>query len=227
MRRRQLCFAAAAAALSHAFRLPPAPTIGTALLAATAAFNDQSIPEAELSAEHLLTRAVGFGNDRGALSWNKQEPLSPEAQADFERMCAQRLERTPVQYILGDWDFLDLTLAMRPPVLIPRPETEELVDHVLKSHGASAESSSGRASTFLDVGCGTGAIGLALLHGMRSSTCVAIDLSADAVAAGHIALQGDAHGLPELRARPLRAQALVGGNDTWRKGGGGGGAFWH
>ena len=152
MRRRQLCFAAAAAALSHAFRLPPAPTIGTALLAATAAFNDQSIPEAELSAEHLLTRAVGFGNDRGAIELEQQEPPSPEAQADFERMCARSDSSAHPFNTFWVTGTFSTTLAMRPPVLIPRPETEELVDHVLKSHGASAESSSGRASTFLGRG---------------------------------------------------------------------------
>ena len=45
------------------------------------------------------------------------------------------MERVPVQYILGDWDLHDLTLEMRPPVLIPRPETEELVEHVLEALG--------------------------------------------------------------------------------------------
>jgi release factor glutamine methyltransferase len=178
---RRLCLAAAAAFTHAAFRLPAAPTVSSALSVATAAFETSCVPEAALSAEYLLTRAAGFGNDRGALSRNGQDVLSIEAKCEFERMCAMRLERTPVQYILGDWDFHDLTLALRQPVLIPRPETEELVEHVLQAH-ARPEREAEAARTFLDVGCGSGAIGLALLHSLSDSTCVAIDVSAEAVA---------------------------------------------
>lgn len=178
---RRLCLAAAAAFSHAAFRLPPAPTVASALRMATAAFHDGLVPEAALSAEHLLARAAGFGNDRAALGRNGQDVLSIEAKLEFEQMCALRLKRTPVQYILGDWDFHQLTLALRAPVLIPRPETEELVEHVLKSH-ARPERETEAARTILDVGCGSGAIGLALLHSLRDSSCVAIDVSAEAVA---------------------------------------------
>ena len=75
----------------------------------------------------------------------------------------------PVQYILGDWDFHALTLAVR-PLLIPRPETEELVELVLDAHGARGAE---RAATFLDVGCGSSAIGLALLRALPAARCVA------------------------------------------------------
>ena len=119
------------------------------------------MPEASLSAEHLLTRAAGFGSSRAALASQLNSPLDEDARDLFAEMCARRLERVPVQYILGDWDFHALTLAVRPPVLIPRPETEELVELVLDAHGAGGAE---RAATFLDVGCGSGAIGLAPLR---------------------------------------------------------------
>ncbi|KAG8128326.1 putative HemK methyltransferase family member 1-like protein, partial [Naja naja] len=51
-------------------------------------------------------------------------PLSAKQQKEIQQLCAKRLQRMPVQYVLGEWDFQDLTLKMKPPVFIPRPETE-------------------------------------------------------------------------------------------------------
>lgn len=67
--------------------------------------------------------------------------------------------RLPVQYILGEWDFHSITLKMQPPIFIPRPETENLVDIVLSHLKRTPKS-----STVLDIGCGTGAICLALAN---------------------------------------------------------------
>lgn len=63
----------------------------------------------------------------------------------------------PVQYIIGEWDFRNLTLKMRPPVFIPRPETEELVDKVL------CEMKERKVEKIVEFCCGCGAISLALL----------------------------------------------------------------
>jgi len=69
----------------------------------------------------------------------------------------------PVQYIIGEWDFRDITVKLVPPIFIPRPETEILVDFVLKrlnsSHADSCE--------ILEIGCGSGAISLALTHACK------------------------------------------------------------
>lgn len=64
----------------------------------------------------------------------------------------------PIQYIIGEWDFCDLVLKMVPPVFIPRPETEELVELILQQVDNKI------TMRFLEVGCGSGAISLALLH---------------------------------------------------------------
>ena len=149
-------------------------TLGAALAHASAAFADFAVPEPQLSAEHLLLRAAGLGGSRAALVARHGAALEPAAAQTFEAMCQRRLERTPVQYILGDWDFHDLTLEVRPPVLIPRPETEELVELVLCAHSG--------AEAILDVGCGSGAIGLALLHALPRARCVGLDVSEAAAA---------------------------------------------
>ena len=83
----------------------------------------------------------------------------------------RRLKHEPIQYILGEWGFRDLTLKTQRPVLIPRPETEELVDIALKLYNITLyyaitlyrfENHKERFH-FVDVGCGCGAISLALL----------------------------------------------------------------
>lgn len=78
----------------------------------------------------------------------------------FERLCECRIARMPVQYIIGEWDFCDLVLKMVPPVFIPRPETEELVELILQQCDDKL------TSRFLEIGCGSGAISLSLLHGL-------------------------------------------------------------
>ena len=126
-------------------------------------------PRAPADARRASAAARGAGIPTGT--------AAGRGRARFSEMCAPP-ERVPAQYILGDWDFHALTLAVRPPVLIPRPETEELVELVLGTHGAGGAE---RAATFLDVGCGSGAIGLALLRALPEARCVGVDVSAAAV----------------------------------------------
>ncbi|XP_028855405.1 MTRF1L release factor glutamine methyltransferase isoform X2 [Denticeps clupeoides] len=93
-------------------------------------------------------------------------------------LCTQRITRKPVQYVIEEWDFRDLTLKMRPPVFIPRPETEELVRLVLDD---LQKQGVGDGLRFLEVGCGSGAISLSLLHSMPQLRGVALDQSQEAV----------------------------------------------
>ncbi|XP_045386088.1 MTRF1L release factor glutamine methyltransferase isoform X4 [Lemur catta] len=88
----------------------------------------------------------------------------------------------PVQYILGEWDFQGLSLKMVPPVFIPRPETEELVEWVLeevaqRSHAVGVQG----GPLILEVGCGSGAISLSLLSKLPQSRVIAVDKGAAAI----------------------------------------------
>ncbi|CBN79402.1 similar to HemK methyltransferase family member 1 isoform 1 [Ectocarpus siliculosus] len=131
--------------------------------------------------------------------------LSRTAWTEFRRLCVLRaVQHVPVQYLVGEWDFYGLTLEMAPPTLIPRPETEELVEMILKwlrpdvmnaiavdraadapaagGDGADSSSSDESGMRFLDVGSGTGALGLALLGELPSGArCVAVDTQESAV----------------------------------------------
>lgn len=86
--------------------------------------------------------------------------LNKEQLARFEQLCECRAARMPIQYIIGEWDFCDLVLKMIPPVFIPRPETEELVELILQQFDSK------QSMRFMEIGCGSGAISLALLHAL-------------------------------------------------------------
>lgn len=70
------------------------------------------------------------------------------------------MARMPVQYIIGEWDFCEMVLKMTPPVFIPRPETEELVELILQQCDDNV------GMRFMEIGCGSGAISLALLNSL-------------------------------------------------------------
>lgn len=92
--------------------------------------------------------------------------------------CAKALkEGRPLQYVLGEAWFLDLKLKVNPDVLIPRPETEELVDRILKEEV--------KARSFLDIGTGSGCIPVAIKHALPAAEVKACDISPDALNLAH------------------------------------------
>lgn len=164
-----------------AWELPSStPTVSEALAEATRVLCAARVPEAELSAEHLIAAAVGGPDGSGdrsrTISIHRHRCLTPAERGLFEGMVAQRLERMPVQMILGSWDFHDITLRVAPGVLCPRPETELLVDLALAAMPRRP------SPKVLDIGAGTGALGLALLNSHLTATCDAIDIDPSAVA---------------------------------------------
>ncbi|XP_069592176.1 MTRF1L release factor glutamine methyltransferase isoform X1 [Ranitomeya imitator] len=141
-------------------------------------FHQHGIPEPEDSSQILIAHALGAKTMHSIGSCAARSPVSADQLLLVEKMAQQRLKRVPVQYIIGEWDFLDMTLEMRPPVLIPRPETEELVGLVVadcEELHRSAEDS------ILEVGCGSGAVSLALLRRIPQVRVIAIDKSKAAV----------------------------------------------
>ncbi|KAM3915538.1 MTRF1L release factor glutamine methyltransferase isoform 1-T2 [Leptodactylus fuscus] len=141
-------------------------------------FYQHRIPDAQDSSRILVAHALGAKNFISIRGRAARSPVSADQLLLVEKMAQERLKRVPVQYIIGEWDFLDMTLEMRPPVLIPRPETEELVGLV------AADCEELRHSTeaaILEVGCGSGAVSLALLRRIPQVRVIAIDKSESAI----------------------------------------------
>lgn len=91
-------------------------------------------------------------------------------------LCARRLAGEPLQYVLGTWDFRTIELEVSPAALIPRPETEQLVEHALGVLPAAGP------LRIVDLGCGTGAIGLSLAAELAArATVTCTELSTDAL----------------------------------------------
>ncbi|HWA54502.1 MAG TPA: peptide chain release factor N(5)-glutamine methyltransferase [Solirubrobacterales bacterium] len=140
-----------------------------ALTASTDALRAAGIDEPRLDAELLLAAATGW--DRARLIADSEAEIPPAASRRFAEMVRRRLRREPVAYILGRRGFRRLELAVDPRVLIPRPETELLVELALEVDPASV----------LDVGTGSGAIALAIADELPRCAVTAVDTSAAAL----------------------------------------------
>lgn len=132
----------------------------------------------------FVSDLVGRGLERREAMWLVEE-FSPGADADAARAVelagTRRLAGEPLQYVIGHWPFRTLDLDVDLRVLIPRPETEELVSLALKA----LVSSQATSPLVFDMGCGSGAIGLSILSELAergiSATVVAVDSSIDAL----------------------------------------------
>ncbi len=129
---------------------------------------------ARRDAELLLMRAAG--RDRVWLITHPDAEISPEQLAVFESWMARRAQHEPMQYILGQQEFYGLTLNVTPDVLIPRPETELLVEGLLERVPREA------ALRIADVGTGSGAIAVALAYTLPRASVTALDISPAALA---------------------------------------------
>lgn len=126
-----------------------------------------------LNAEVLLMFVLGV--HRAYLYAHPERELAPEEEARYDEVLAQRSTGMPSQYITGHQEFWGLDFVVSPAVLIPRPETEHLVETVLELARGLPH------PKIVDVGTGSGAIALALAHELRSAEMYAVDLSADAL----------------------------------------------
>ena len=141
-----------------------------ALGSATDALRAAGVEDPRLDAELLLAEATGWS--RAALVADPGAGVPPAAARSFGEMVRRRLRREPVAYILGRKGFRAIELAVDRRVLIPRPETELLVELALEMKPARV----------LDVGTGSGAIALAVADELPSCEVTATDTSAGALA---------------------------------------------
>jgi release factor glutamine methyltransferase len=162
----------------------------------------RGVADGRLDAELLLAHVLGVR--RLDLYLQFERPLTEEEVAAYRQAVRRRGQREPLQYIIGEAAFRELSLRVDPRVLIPRPETEVLVGEVLDW---AREAARGREDLVaLDLGTGSGAIALSLLHEGPFARVVATDVSegALAVAAENARMLGLGEGL-ELRAGSLWA----------------------
>lgn len=163
--------------------LRPRCSVNQAISHWTQRFEIAGVPEPDLSSHYIISHALGFKTFHQLKKKDLSQLLSPAQMDSIEKLCTKRLARMPVQYVIEEWDFRDITLKMKPPVFIPRPETEELVGLVLADlEDQAAQGRDLAKMRFLEIGCGSGAICLSLLHSLPQMTGLAVDQSAEAVA---------------------------------------------
>jgi release factor glutamine methyltransferase len=158
--------------------------LGEVLRLSTGYLSEHGSPTPRLDAELLIGHALGLA--RIELYTNFDRPLDEPELAACRALLERRGRREPVAYILGRWGFHGLDLAVDGRVLVPRPETEVLVERCL------ALLDGREAPRVADVGTGSGAIALAIKAARPDAAVTATDVSADAlaVAAGNAAALG-------------------------------------
>jgi release factor glutamine methyltransferase len=149
-------------------------TLADVLRGATEYLAARGIDTARVDAELLLARALGLS--RIELYTQHDRPLTDVERTAARELVQRRGQREPLAYVLGDWDFRRLTLKTDRRALVPRPETEIVVERCLALLDGI------EAPRILDVGTGTGAIALALKQERPQANVVATDVSADALA---------------------------------------------
>lgn len=154
--------------------MPELNTVG-----ALVAWARQSLVQAgggngEQEAMWLLEHALGMRSHQ--LVSEAGQAVSPEAWTRAESLIARRIAGEPLQYLLGTQDFCGLEFSVTPAVLIPRPETEVLVNHVVRHIESNPK------ATIVDVGTGSGCVAVTLAARLKGRRILAIDRSPEALA---------------------------------------------
>lgn len=148
-------------------------TVLNAIKLATDYFEKKGIQSARTNAEILLAHILNC--KRLDLYLRFEQPLSENEVELYRQLIARRGKYEPVQYIIGFTEFYGLTLDVNPSVLIPRPETEILVETILNKLNVEEH------IKILDIGCGSGNISIALGKNLPNSGIFALDVSKDAL----------------------------------------------
>ena len=151
------------------------------------------MPSPRVDAEHLLAGALGIGRLDVYLEYDRA--LTEAERAGARELVRRRGAREPLAYVIGEWGFRRLTLTVDRRVLVPRPETEVVVERALELVAALDD------PDVLDAGTGSGAIALAIADEHPGAVVTAIDASEDALAVAAVNLERTGLG---SRVRQLR-----------------------
>ena len=154
-------------------------------------FEKKGIPDARLDAEYIISYGLKMKN-RMDLYLNFEKPLTPAELDVLRTMVARRATREPLQHIIGDTSFRGFIIKCDRRALIPRPETESLVD-------MAADCLKGIENPFIvEIGTGTGAISIACAKEIKGAHVLATDISEDALALART--NAEANGLGDANA---------------------------
>ena len=148
-------------------------TVGEALADSTERLSAAGVESPRVDAEILVAHVLGLA--RSALAVDRNREVPSEASERLEALVARRERREPLAYVLGEWGFRRLTLTVDARVLVPRPETEVVVERVLGAIDGLVE------PRVLDVGTGSGAIALAVADEHPGARVSGVDSSTDAL----------------------------------------------
>ncbi len=165
-------------------------TVLEVITATSEYFAKAKIESPRLNIEHLLAHVLGMKRMGLYLQFDRQ--LTEAELAPLRALVKRRAAAEPLQYLLGTAEFLSHTLKCDARALIPRPETEELVEHLVLE--GKADGCPWKSGHIVDIGTGTGCIALALAAAFPDARVTAADVSADALAlarenAGALAMQ--------------------------------------
>jgi release factor glutamine methyltransferase len=151
-------------------------TAREAFIQASSFLRQEQIPDAAICVELLLQHLMQWDRSTMLLRW--EEPFPQELAAEWQRLVKRKAAGEPVQYIVGEQEFYGLRYQVTPAVLIPRPETELLVEQVIQ-HG-KALWPEGRP-TLVDIGSGSGAIPITIAVQCPAWLVMSSDISAQAL----------------------------------------------
>ena len=165
-------------------------------------FTEKKIDEPHLSAELLLGRVLGL--QRLQLYLDHERPVTPSELEAFRAACRERLQGRPVQYIAGEAFFYGYRFYVDERVLIPRPETELVLEHAMERLAASGLETA-KTPSILDIGTGSGCIAITLALRLPGARVTAADVSPDALDVAR--RNAEEHGVAD-RIRFVEADAL-------------------
>ena len=162
-------------------------TIAEQLARGRRALEDAGVPAAEAALDAELLARTALGWDRATLVTRRGEPAEPAFEAAYAALLARRAQREPVAYILGEREFWGLAFEVTRDVLIPRPETELIVEEAVAAFGGGQP-----PATVIDICTGSGCLAVTLAREFGGADLVATDISTAAidVARRHAARHG-------------------------------------